>query len=258
VSVDDECLYIDIGPAPPIPTSQSEPDTLLDDEVEEDEIEEDDIVTYREPSQKPDADYDKNDPPMAVGTMYSDMNAFKLALATHATKYEFQYNIEKSDKSRYRVYCSGKNVGCRWRIHTTLLSDQVIVKITRNPYDHENCQSTRRAGTCVGVTQFWVCEQVLDWLKEDETLGAKELRRRLKESHKVEVTYRKVYLGRQRAMDKLYGPWSCSFDNLYRFKAQIEDTNPGSFVVIDHHTINNKIRFNRLFFALKACVDGFL
>lgn len=103
-----------------------------------------------------------------------------------------------------------------------------------------------------------MCEQVLDWLKEDGTLGAKELRRRLKESHKVEVTYRKVYLGRQRAMDKLYGPWSCSFDNLFRFKAQIEDSSPGSFVVIDHHTINNKIRFNRLFFALKACVDGFL
>jgi hypothetical protein len=28
--------------------------------------------------------------------------------------------------------------------------------------------------------------------------------------------------------------------------------------VIDHHTINNKIRFNRLFFAVKPCVDGFL
>ena len=28
--------------------------------------------------------------------------------------------------------------------------------------------------------------------------------------------------------------------------------------MIDHHTINNKIRFNRLFFALKAYVDGFL
>jgi hypothetical protein len=148
--IDDECLYIDIGPehrAPPIPTSQTEPDTLLDDvegdeveedeveEVEEDEslsddeIEEDDIVIDREPAQKPDAHYDKNDPPMAVGTMYSDQNAFKLALATHATKYEFQYNIEKCDKSRYRVYCSGKDVGCRWRIHTATLSDEVTVKV---------------------------------------------------------------------------------------------------------------------------------
>jgi hypothetical protein len=95
-------------------------------------------------------------------------------------------------------------------------------------------------------------------LKENGTMGAKELKRRLKERHKIDVTYRKVYLGKQLAMDKIYGPWGESFDNLYKFKAQIEDSSPGSLVVIDHRTINNKKRFNRLFFALKACVDGFL
>ena len=132
------------------------------------------------------------------------------------------------------------------------------MQIKRNPYPHEGCQSTRRTGTCVGVTQFWMCEQVLDWLKEEPTLGPKDLKKKLKESHKIDVPYRKVVRGKQIAMDKLYGPWNKSFDNLYRFKAQIEESSPGSFVVIDHHTINNKIRFNRLFFALKACVDGFL
>jgi hypothetical protein len=44
--INDECLYIDIGPehrAPPILTSQTEPDTLLDDEIEGDEVEEDEV-----------------------------------------------------------------------------------------------------------------------------------------------------------------------------------------------------------------------
>jgi hypothetical protein len=100
------------------------------------------------------------------------------------------------------------------------------------------------------VTQHWVCEQVLDWLKENGTVGVKKLKRRLKERHKIDVTYKKVYLGKQLAMDKIYGPWGESFDNLCKFKAQLEDTSPGSFVVIDHHTINNKKRFNRLFFLL--------
>ena len=98
---------------------------------------------------------------------------------------------------------------------------------------------------------------MLDWLKEEPTLAPKDLKKKLKETHKIDVPYRKVVRGKQIAMDKLYGPWDKSFDNLYRFKAQIEESSPGSFVVIDHHTINNKIRFNRLFFALKACVDGF-
>jgi len=52
-----------------------------------------------------------------------------------------------------------------------------------------------------------VRDQVIDWLKEDGKLGSTELKKKLKESHKVDVTYRKVYLGKQLAMYTIYGPW---------------------------------------------------
>jgi hypothetical protein len=42
-------------------------------------------------------------------------------------------------------------------------------------------------------------------------------------------------------MNQLHGNWQERFDNLCRFKAQIEQYCPSSFVVIDHHTIKNKI-----------------
>jgi hypothetical protein len=66
---------------------------------------------------------------MAVATLYSDIGTFKLVLATHATKYEFQYNIEKSDPTRHRVYCSGKDFDCRCRIHASTLNDGVTIKV---------------------------------------------------------------------------------------------------------------------------------
>ena len=99
---------------------------------------------------------------------------------------------------------------------------------------------------------------MIDWLKEDGTLVATKLQRRLKVAHKIMVPYKRVYKGKNLAVDKIYGPWGKSFDNLYRLKAQLEESSVESFLVIDNHTINNKIRFNRLFFALKPCVDGFL
>jgi hypothetical protein len=99
---------------------------------------------------------------------------------------------------------------------------------------------------------------VIDWLKENATLGAKELQKRLHAEFSIWVTYRRVYKGRLLAMDELYGPWGKSFNNLFRLKAQLEASSPGTFFVIDHRTINNKIRFNRLFFAMEPCVDGFL
>jgi hypothetical protein len=77
--------------------------------------------------------------------------------------------------------------------------------VKRNPYPH-NCQSTRRADINKGITQYWVCDQVIDWLKEDATVGPTELQRRLKDVHKVMIPYRRVYHGKNLTLDKLYGP----------------------------------------------------
>ena len=139
VGNDGEGLYIDLGPQyPKLANPEASPlDTSYDldgvDESssdEEDGVEDiDEIVKDREHAQKLELNYDKNGPPMAVETLYSDMSAFKLVLASHATKYEFHYNIEKSDKTRHTVYCSGRDVGCRWRLHASTLGDRVTVKV---------------------------------------------------------------------------------------------------------------------------------
>jgi len=108
LGVDGEGLYIDIGPENPEPVNPqsqqrnpepSQSDTCNDSDSDDESSSDDEIIKDSEPPQKPEASYNKMDPPMAVGTLYSDMAAFKLALAIHATKYEFHYNIEVSDKS---------------------------------------------------------------------------------------------------------------------------------------------------------------
>jgi hypothetical protein len=95
-------------------------------------------------------------------------------------------------------------------------------------------------------------------LAEEKNIKPKELQRRLKEHYKVNISYKRVYDGKELAMEELYGNWKRSFDNLYKLKAQIEESCPDSFFVIDHHEIEDKTRFRRLFFALKPCVEGFL
>ena len=132
-----------------------------------------------------------------------------------------------------------------------------FLQIKKNKDDHE-CQSARRVGICVGLDQYWVADKVADWLKEDANIKMKELIRRINEEYKVLLTYRRVYKGKNIAMDRIYGPWDRSFNNLFRLQAQLEQYSPGSTLIIDYHTVKDKIRFNRLFFALKPCVDGFL
>ena len=93
---------------------------------------------------------------------------------------------------------------------------------------------------------------------EDASVGGKELQRRIKDKHKVYINYKRVYAGKELARTQLFGSWDSSFNNLYRFKAEVERCCPDSFVVIDHHKIAEKVRFHRMFFAMKPCIDGFL
>jgi hypothetical protein len=122
VGIDEEGLYIDLGPKHPLPPPNSHYqggsrqiqdescgaetcfESMSDDDTEVEDI--DDIVKDREPEQMSDVDYDMKDSPMTVRTMYSNMDAFKIALNSHAVKNEFNYDIENSDPGRYRANCA--------------------------------------------------------------------------------------------------------------------------------------------------------
>jgi len=84
------------------------------------------------------------------------------------------------------------------------------------------------------------------------------LTKKIKEHHKVSNPYKRVGDGGKLALKELYGDWDSSFDNLFRFKSQVEISCPGSIIEIDHYEIDGKIMFRRFFFAMKPCIDGFL
>ena len=55
------------------------------------------------------------------------------------------------------------------------------------------------------TSKFWVCEQVKNWVVEDASVEAKELERRIKDKHKVDVPYQRVYDGMKLADKQLFG-----------------------------------------------------
>jgi hypothetical protein len=112
-----------------VPEDDDEFDSETESELESD-LEEELAVKDREPENISNVDYDKNDPPMEVGTIYPNIAEFKVALCQDAIKHGFQYNIEKADTGRYRVYCSRKATeDCPWRIHASTLDDKVTLQV---------------------------------------------------------------------------------------------------------------------------------
>ena len=53
------------------------------------------------------------------------------------------------------------------------------------------------------ATKFWICEKVKDFLIVDATLGVAALANKLKEHHKVNINYKRVYGGKELALKRL-------------------------------------------------------
>jgi hypothetical protein len=133
VGVDDEELYFttpnthvggdDVG-------EQSGSDSQSDSESDVEYEEEDGLIGQDPLPPVPIVAYDRDDPPMSVGSIYPNMAEFRLALSQHAIKYEFEFNTEKSDPERMIVHCSKrKEERCKWRLYAAIDKDGVSIKV---------------------------------------------------------------------------------------------------------------------------------
>jgi hypothetical protein len=98
-----------------------------------------------------------------------------------------------------------------------------------------------------------VRDRVASWLREDATVGAADLLKKLEEKYMIKLLYWVVYNGRQLSLDEILGKWEDSFDYAFAFKAEVEQKSPGSIVEIYYKKVGSKMRFSKMFVAFKPC-----
>ena len=111
-----------------------------------------------------------------------------------------------------------------------------------------------------------MADAILDWVRETPTIGPTSLHGKLFEKYKINIPYMRIFYAKERALDRINGPWNESFQLLYTFKAEVETASPGSVIEIDKHTVQYKLKgktvekecFRRAFVCFKACWQGFL
>jgi len=103
----------------------------------------------------------------------------------------------------------------------------------------------------------WVCDRVVDFLRDDREMGPKGLQDELKKKYSVDVPYDRVYRGKMRALDIIYGKWEDSYDLIPTYQAELLRSVPGSVVEMETEEHNGHVCFMRFFVALKPCIMSF-
>ena len=71
--------------------------------------------------------YDRENPPIKVGTIYPSMDEFRAAVRQHGIMGQFELGTQKSCKDLFRGYCKAK--GCPWSIVARLMRDKQQVRV---------------------------------------------------------------------------------------------------------------------------------
>ena len=82
----------------------------------------------------PAVEWDRENPQMEEGSIFSSMSECRNALVTYCIKAERTFEVDKSDKIRYKVHCSSKN--CRWRMHASKMRNSMNIQVKVNLFRH--------------------------------------------------------------------------------------------------------------------------
>ena len=105
------------------------------------------------------------------------------------------------------------------------------MEIKKLPHKH-NYASIGKVQRNYMATNHWVKERVINWLREDPTLGSKVLKGKLEDKYCIQVSYYIVWDGRQMALDEILGSWEDNFLHVFSWKREIEKRSPGSLVEV--------------------------
>nr|KAJ0212689.1 hypothetical protein LSAT_V11C400164730 [Lactuca sativa] len=189
--------------------------------------------------------FSKNSISMEVGSKFENVVDFRRALNHFTVTNEFNYYIQKSDPTQFTKRC--ENLECEWRIHASITQDEVTFEVKKMVEVH-TCIRSNKGGN-KRATQGWIANVVTDKLKSDGDVSPYELRNWIMKTYNVDVSYLKVFRGKEQAYIDMYGKWEYSFMKMDEYKEELLRRNEGRVVEINFDIVAGKKLFRRFFFS---------
>ncbi|XP_020243521.1 uncharacterized protein LOC109821775 [Asparagus officinalis] len=188
------------------------------------------------------------------GQRFESAKELRLALLYYSMAKKFEYLFAKNEPKRIRVFCRFKEAqNCPWMLFASPTQNENRLEIKTFVDNHTCGNFGNNAGQSRASRQF-IATQVLPTLKVRPDLRPIDVQKELLTSYGLRVDYSKIWWGKERAQEQLYGDAHESYDQLRWYVEEVKKTNPGSYI----HVEQNEGRFSKLFICYAACINGFL
>ncbi|XP_078148353.1 uncharacterized protein LOC144543816 [Carex rostrata] len=188
------------------------------------------------------------------GLIFSDKNALLRALGEwHVTHY-VQMKVKKSDTCRYTCVCVQSD--CRWRLHAHRPKGATYFLVSQYNGSH-NCVIPIGNSMHRNCTSALICEKILPSMRASLSMSVKEIRLKIKDDWKTDISYDLAWKARSRALRIIYGSWEKSFSDLPRYLSMMQASNPGTVWTMNPPFTGTGVQqFRRVFWAFGPSIES--
>ena len=194
-----------------------------------------------------------------VGQVFNSKFDLQEAVKIYSIKAYQEFVVVASSKKLLVLRCKkAEESQCLWKLSVMVVKDTCLFVIKKykgphtcvNPYlnrDHHQLDSNLAAAHIKAI------------IKAQFTLGMTAIQASVMEKWGYEISYKKAFDGKHKALRHLFGDFSQSYTELPRLFLALEQANPGCVVIwktFDSNMPNTEI-FQRVFWSFKPSIEGF-
>ncbi|XP_020258705.1 uncharacterized protein LOC109835121 [Asparagus officinalis] len=188
------------------------------------------------------------------GQRFESAKELRLALLYYSMAKKSEYLFAKNELKRIRVVCRFKKAqNYPWMLFASPTQNEIRLEIKTFVEKHTCGNHGNNTGQSRASRQF-IATQVLPMLKVRPDLRPIDVQKEFLSSYGLRVDYSKIWWGKERAQEQLYGDVHEFYDQLRWYVEEVKKTNPGSYIHVEQH----EGRFSKLFICYAACINGFL
>jgi hypothetical protein len=103
-----------------------------------------------------------------------------------------------------------------------------------------------------------ICDNIISLLQNNINLTVKVIIAHIREKFNYTTSYRKEWIGKNKAMETIFGNWEDSYTALPQWLVVMHQFLPGTIIRMETvpSAVANEQYFHRLFWAFRPCIEG--
>ncbi|XP_016172892.1 uncharacterized protein LOC107615324 [Arachis ipaensis] len=186
-----------------------------------------------------------------------------LSVKDYSIRRGVQYRVMESDHLKFHGRCNEFGNGCTWLIRITLRQRKVNWEVRRYSGPH-TCLATSISSDHRQLDHHVICARIFSLVRADAAVTIKVLQEATEATYGFRLSYRKVWMAKQKAVAQIYGDWKESYAELPRWILGVQATMEGTVALLNtspvrvgDHVDESTRYFHRIFWTFPPCIEAF-